>query len=88
MTMPVESAITHPGAHTAAPTARLAVRPALGPALRLLLVLTLLTGLVYPALVTLGAMVFFPDQALGSLVRVDGQVVGSALLGQANEMIE
>lgn len=46
------------------------------------LFLTVITGLVYPALVTGIAQVAFPFQAHGSLVRHQGQVRGSALLGQ------
>lgn len=53
-------------------------------ALRVLLVLTLLLGVGYPAVVlAVGRLV--PDRADGSLLRVDGQVVGSRLLGQAFE---
>ena len=47
-----------------------------------LLVLTLLTGVVYPLVVTLVAALLFPRQAQGSLIEVQGQVVGSALIGQ------
>jgi potassium-transporting ATPase KdpC subunit len=47
------------------------------------LLLTVVTGIVYPGLVTLVAAVAFPDQASGSLVRVDGKLVGSRLIGQA-----
>lgn len=47
------------------------------------LLLTVMTGMVYPALVTLIAQVAFPDQAAGSLVRVDGRLVGSRLVGQS-----
>jgi K+-transporting ATPase ATPase C chain len=46
------------------------------------LVLTLVTGVAYPALVTVVARLAFPDQAGGSLVRVDGKLVGSRLIGQ------
>lgn len=53
------------------------------PALMMLLSLTLLTGVVYPALVTALAQLLFPDQASGSLIRRDGAVVGSRLIGQA-----
>ncbi len=49
---------------------------------RLLVLLTVLCGLLYPLALTGVAKVLFPDQAAGSLVRVDGQVVGSSLLGQ------
>jgi len=52
------------------------------PALRIMVVMTVLTGLIYPALVTTVAQVVFPGQAHGSLVSVDGKIVGSALIGQ------
>jgi len=51
-------------------------------ALRMLLVLTLLTGVLYPAVVTLVAEVVFPRQAAGSVITVDGKIVGSELLAQ------
>ncbi|XYI00251.1 potassium-transporting ATPase subunit KdpC [Sorangium sp. So ce1128] len=54
----------------------------LRPALVLLLVLTGVTGFVYPLLSTAIAQAAFPEQANGSLVRKDGRVVGSSLLGQ------
>ena len=53
------------------------------PALVSLLLLTLLTGLAYPLLVTGLAQVVFPHQANGSLIVQNGQVVGSALIGQS-----
>ncbi|MBL9080332.1 MAG: potassium-transporting ATPase subunit KdpC [Planctomycetales bacterium] len=46
------------------------------------LMLTVLTGIVYPLLVTGVAKLFFLYQAEGSVVEVDGRAVGSALLGQ------
>ncbi len=49
----------------------------------MLLVLTALTGVVYPLLVTGFARVVFPRQAGGSLIVEQGRVVGSALLGQS-----
>jgi len=52
------------------------------PAARLLLVLTVLTGILYPVTITLAANVLFPAQANGSLIVRDGQVIGSALIGQ------
>ncbi len=46
------------------------------------LVLCVVTGLIYPGVVTGLAQIVFPNQANGSLVRVNGRVVGSALIGQ------
>ena len=54
----------------------------LAPAFRMTLLFTVLTGLVYPGIVTGFCQVLFPRQANGSLVTVSGHVVGSALLGQ------
>lgn len=52
------------------------------PALVLFVVLSLVTGLAYPLAVTGLAQVLFPDQANGSLVKANGVVVGSSLIGQ------
>jgi K+-transporting ATPase ATPase C chain len=51
-------------------------------AFMLLLVLSVVTGLAYPALVTGIAQLVFPHQANGSLIVKDGKAVGSALIGQ------
>ncbi|MDX2138244.1 MAG: potassium-transporting ATPase subunit KdpC [Chloroflexota bacterium] len=51
-------------------------------ALRMLVVLTILTGVIYPLFVTLAAQAVFPAQANGSLVNRDGAVIGSSLIGQ------
>jgi K+-transporting ATPase ATPase C chain len=51
-------------------------------ALRMTLVLTVLTGIVYPVAMAGLANLLFPFQAQGSLISRDGRVVGSALIGQ------
>jgi len=53
------------------------------PALVLLLLMTVLTGLVYPLAITGLAQVLFPHQAGGSLVPKDGKIIGSELIGQS-----
>jgi K+-transporting ATPase ATPase C chain len=55
----------------------------LWPAVSILLAFTVITGLIYPAAVTAIAQVAFPSQANGSMLVVDGQTVGSSLIGQA-----
>ncbi|MBV8747269.1 MAG: K(+)-transporting ATPase subunit C [Xanthobacteraceae bacterium] len=52
------------------------------PAIVLVIILTLITGLIYPLVMTGIAGVLFPNQAQGSLVEIDGKVVGSTLIGQ------
>jgi K+-transporting ATPase ATPase C chain len=57
---------------------------AIKPAVMMLCIWTLLTGIVYPALVTGLAQVLFPDQANGSFIRDDrGKTSGSELIGQS-----
>jgi potassium-transporting ATPase KdpC subunit len=53
------------------------------PGLRLMIVLTIFTGLVYPAAMTGICQVIFPSNANGSLVTQEGKVVGSSLIGQS-----
>ncbi|WP_377271815.1 K(+)-transporting ATPase subunit C [Peterkaempfera sp. SMS 1(5)a] len=55
-------------------------------ALRMLLVMTVILGIAYPLLVTGAGQVAFHNQANGSLVKVDGKVVGSSLLGQSFDL--
>ena len=54
----------------------------LRPALVALVLLSLVTGVAYPLLVTSIAQAAFPDQAGGSLLRRDGRVIGSKLIAQ------
>ena len=54
----------------------------LRPCLVLFVLLTLLTGVAYPALITVIAQVMFYDQANGSVLERGGKPVGSALIGQ------
>jgi potassium-transporting ATPase KdpC subunit len=51
-------------------------------AIRMTLVLTVLTGIIYPVLITFVSEAALPFQAHGSLVERDGHVVGSTLIGQ------
>jgi potassium-transporting ATPase KdpC subunit len=59
------------------------IRQQVRPAILLLVLLTLVTGVAYPAAVTAVAQVAFPSQANGSFITVNGAVVGSSLIGQA-----
>jgi len=60
------------------------LRHRLWPAIALLIALTLVTGVIYPVLVTAVAQVAFPSQASGSFVTTaDGRTIGSSLIGQA-----
>ena len=52
------------------------------PALRMLVMLSVLTGVIYPLVVTGIARIAFPGAASGSLIVVDGKAVGSGLIGQ------
>lgn len=58
------------------------LRKQLRPAILMTLVLCVITGAIYPGIITAVAQVVFPRQANGSLVTVNGTVVGSALIGQ------
>jgi K+-transporting ATPase ATPase C chain len=54
----------------------------LRPALTLFALLTVLTGVIYPLVVTGVAQTLFPHQANGSLITIDGKTYGSELIGQ------
>ena len=58
------------------------LRHVLWPAFAVLLALTIVTGVIYPAVVTAVAQVAFPSQANGSMIVVDGKTLGSSLIGQ------
>ena len=58
------------------------MRYQIAPAFRVTLFMTVLTGLIYPGIVTGLCQMLFPHRANGSIVEVDGKVVGSALIGQ------
>jgi K+-transporting ATPase ATPase C chain len=48
----------------------------------MMVVMTVITGFVYPAVITILAQGIFRDQANGSLITANGQVIGSRLIGQ------
>ena len=58
------------------------LRRQLPAAIGMLIVFTVLTGVLYPLVVTAIGQVAFHDKAEGSLIEVDGRVVGSSLIGQ------
>jgi K+-transporting ATPase ATPase C chain len=59
------------------------IRRFVWPAIAILVAMTIITGFIYPIIVTAVAQLAFPSQANGSLIVVDGRTVGSSLIGQA-----
>lgn len=56
-------------------------------ALKFLLTMTILTGVIYPLLITGVAQLAFPSKANGSLIKKDGKIIGSELIGQKFDSI-
>ena len=54
----------------------------LRPALTIFALLTIITGVIYPLLVTGISQVIFPSQSNGSIITVNGKAAGSELIGQ------
>ncbi len=50
--------------------------------IKMLAVMTVFTGVLYPLFMTLIANIVFPDQATGSLIKINGRIIGSKLIGQ------
>jgi K+-transporting ATPase ATPase C chain len=59
------------------------LRKQLRPAVMMTIVLCVITGAIYPGVITALAQLLFPRQANGSLVTVNGKTVGSTLIGQS-----
>ncbi|MCX6256977.1 MAG: potassium-transporting ATPase subunit KdpC [Bacteroidia bacterium] len=57
-------------------------------ALKILLIMTVLTGIIYPLCMTGLAQLIFPYRANGSLLKRDGKIIGSELIGQKSDSIK
>jgi K+-transporting ATPase ATPase C chain len=68
--------------HTVTASLKTLLQAYIRPAVVITLLLTVLTGLIYPGIVTALAQIIFPYQANGSLHTVNGKVIGSDLIGQ------
>jgi potassium-transporting ATPase KdpC subunit len=58
------------------------IRTQLWPAIAILIAFTVVTGFLYPVVVTAAAQAVFPSQANGSMITADGNTIGSSLIGQ------
>src|ERR1035437_11043441 len=58
------------------------IRTQLWPAIAILLAFAVITGFIYPVVVTAAAQAVFPNQSNGSMIAADGQTLGSSLIGQ------
>lgn len=82
LSIPVSRPAERPATTVTAKTTTVPKAGIVRPALVVLIALTLVTGVAYPVLVTGVAQWVLPEQANGSLVHVNGKVVGSELIGQ------
>jgi K+-transporting ATPase ATPase C chain len=53
--------------------------------LKYFLIITILTGIIYPLFITVISIIIFPDKASGSIIEKDGKIIGSKLIGQKFE---
>jgi K+-transporting ATPase ATPase C chain len=53
--------------------------------LKYFLIITILTGIIYPLFITLISIIVFPDKASGSMIEKEGKIIGSKLIGQKFE---
>lgn len=58
------------------------IKKSIRPAIMMTLLFTVITGLIYPGIVTVLAQMIFPYQAHGSLHSINGKIIGSDLIGQ------